>query len=126
MSGTETILLVEDSDSLKLGFVSVLEAKGYKILSASNGEEAIELANTHSSENIHLLLTDMVMPGMTGFELAAKMKLLRPQTKILFMSGYASDVIESRSAGTLQEVEFLQKPFGVNELLHKIKSVLIA
>lgn len=124
MQGTETILLVEDSDNLKRGFVSVLKANGYKVFSAASGDEAIEISRKYKDIEIQLLLTDMVMPGITGFDLAEQLKKERPQMRVLFMSGYTNKVLDNRGGANLQEDEFLQKPFGVSELLLKIKSVM--
>jgi CheY-like chemotaxis protein len=125
-AGTETILLVEDSESLKKGFVSVLEAKGYTVLAASSGEEALAISENFDQGPIHLMLTDMVMPGMDGLELTKKIREKRKDIRVLYMSGYTNDSLKNRGEAVLQEAEFLQKPFGVSELLTKIKSVLKA
>jgi PAS domain S-box-containing protein len=126
LQGTETVLLVEDSESLNRGFVSVLEAHGYKVFSASNGTEALQVSRKYKDVKIDLILTDMVMPGMSGLELADQIKKERPNARVLFMSGYANETFEDRGPASLQEYEFLQKPFGVSELLLKIKSVMKA
>lgn len=126
LQGGETVLLVEDSESLNRGFVSVLEASGYKVLSASSGDEALQVSRKYKDVKIDLILTDMVMPGMTGLELSEKIKKERPYVRVLFMSGYANENFENRGAADLQGYEFLQKPFGVSELLQKIKAVLKA
>lgn len=126
LQNAETILLVEDSESLNRGFVSVLEASGYKVLSASSGDEALQVSRKYKEVKIDLILTDMVMPGMTGLQLSEKIKKERPYVRVLFMSGYANESFENRGQADLQGYEFLQKPFGVSELLQKIKSVLKA
>ena len=104
--------------------VNVLKDYGYRVLEAANGNDALLLAERHSGP-IHLLLTDLVMPGINGRELAERLKLLRPETKALYMSGYADhvlghqDVLESGMA-------FIQKPFTPDGLAAKLRSVLDA
>ena len=91
-AGSETVLLVEDEDPVRRLLVQVLHRRGYKVLEAANGEEALRLFEKHGAE-IHLVLTDMVMPKMTGRELAEHVRRLRPDTKVMFMSGYTDDVL---------------------------------
>ena len=120
--GKETILLVEDELAiLNLG-ISILTQLGYKVLSAITPGEAIMLAENYSGE-IHLLLTDVVMPEMNGRDLARRLLTLYPNLKRLFMSGYTADVIAHH--GVLDEgVNFLQKPFSVKGLTSKVREVL--
>ena len=122
MNRGETILLVEDDpDLLELGFY-MLERLGYQVLATDNPREALRLAEEHTSE-IDLLVTDVVMPGMNGKELAQQLLARHPQLKLLYMSGYTADVIANH--GVLDEgIHFLQKPFISKELSTKIKEVL--
>jgi CheY-like chemotaxis protein len=121
--GTETILLAEDEPSVRDLASRILGAQGYEVLEASNGIEAIQLAQNGARQSIHLLLTDMVMPRMGGMELARKLKALRPGIKILYMSGYTDSAIVHHGAlnpGT----NFLQKPFTPIALARKVRDVL--
>jgi two-component system, cell cycle sensor histidine kinase and response regulator CckA len=115
-----TILLVEDEESLRTLTRSILEYGGYRVLEASNGLEAIEIAKRYSG-NIHLLLTDMVMPGMNGRAVAEKMELLYPEIKIAYMSGYVG--FATREAATLKAI-VIAKPFTRNQLLQKLSEAL--
>ncbi len=118
----ETVLLVEDEAAiLDLGKV-MLEGMGYTVLGADTPDRAIRLAETHAGA-IHLLITDVVLPGMDGKDLAERLRRARPGIKCLFMSGYTSDVIAPR--GVLEEgVHFIQKPFSTEELAAKVRSAL--
>ncbi len=122
MRGRETVLVVEDEPSLlDLGKL-MLEDQGYRVLTAGTPGEAIRLAEDHPGE-IHLLLTDVVMPGMNGQDLAKKMLPLYPNLKRLFMSGYPANVIIHNSV--LDEgVNFIQKPFSRKDLAAKVREVL--
>jgi two-component system cell cycle sensor histidine kinase/response regulator CckA len=120
----ETILLVEDEPAILQMATRVLETKGYKVLAASTPSAAIRIAKEHSGE-ISLLLTDVVMPEMSGQELAKYLLSLYPQLKRLFMSGYTADVISGQ--GVLDEgVHFIQKPFSMQDLAVKVREVLEA
>jgi PAS domain S-box-containing protein len=120
--GYETVLVVEDEDFVRDVCVTLLERLGYKVLRASNGDEAIALAREHV-KRIDLLMTDVVMPGMNGRELAEYMVLLHPETKVLFTSGYTDDAIVHH--GVLDEgVAFIGKPYTLSELAKKIRAVL--
>src|SRR5215471_13692939 len=90
--GSETILFVEDEDSLRAVVADFLSQLGYRVLSASHGNQALEIAQTHPG-SIHLLLTDVIMPGMSGPELAARLLDIRPETKVVYVSGYAEPVL---------------------------------
>jgi two-component system, cell cycle sensor histidine kinase and response regulator CckA len=120
--GHETILLVEDEPAiLDLG-KELLEMQGYRVLTAGTPGEALRLAEEHSGE-IHLLLTDVIMPGMNGRELAEKLLSFYPGLKELFMSGYTADVIAHR--GVLDSgMQFIQKPFSLATLTNKVREVL--
>nr|WP_321399500.1 PAS domain S-box protein [uncultured Desulfobacter sp.] len=121
-TGSETILLVEDEPAILRMTRMMLERKGYSVLPAATPADALSIANA-SAGKIHLLMTDVVMPEMNGRDLAEKITAIFPDIKLLFMSGYAADVITHQ--GVLDEgVAFMQKPFATNELAKKIRSVL--
>jgi CheY-like chemotaxis protein len=121
-SGTETILLVEDNAGLRKLATRVLEPAGYTVLLASTGEEALHLLERHE-EPVHLLLSDVVMPGMSGRQLAERLAQTHPEIKVLYMSGYTSDTIVRH--GVLEaQVHFLNKPFTAAALLRKVREVL--
>ncbi len=120
--GQETILLVEDDLAILNMTTSMLQQLGYTGLAASGPGEAIRLAENYIGE-IHLLMTDVVMPEMNGRDLAAKLLSLHPNLKILFMSGYTADTIAHH--GVLDEgVHFIQKPFSLQDLAAKMREVL--
>jgi PAS domain S-box-containing protein len=122
LGGTETLLLVEDDEAI-LGVLTILlERAGYTVLAAQAPSQALRLAEGHSGE-IHLLLTDVVMPEMNGRQLADRLRGLRPGMKCLYMSGYTTDAIAHR--GVLDEgVQFLSKPIRRNDLLAALRRVL--
>jgi len=120
--GRETVLLVEDEPALlKLG-AAVLKQLGYQTIAAATPGEAIRLAEEHRGE-IHLLITDVIMPEMNGRELAKRVQSLYPGVKRLFMSGYTADIVAHQ--GVLEEgIHFIQKPFSMSALSAKIREVL--
>ncbi|MEW6320833.1 MAG: ATP-binding protein [Acidobacteriota bacterium] len=118
--GTETVLLVEDDAAVRELTQATLERHGYRVLSAAGPEEALEIVRGHSGA-LQLLLSDVVMPGMLGPELARHVKALRPDIKLLFMSGYAADVVTPE---LLAEGALLQKPFSVAVLTRTVRLVL--
>jgi PAS domain S-box-containing protein len=121
-TGTETILLVEDEDVVRRLARQILEQAGYKVIEASRGEEAIRLG-TEAGNSIDLLLTDVVMPQMSGKEVASSLAGACPDTRVLFMSGYTDEAIVQH--GVLDpNVEFIQKPFTPLALSRKVRSVL--
>ncbi|MBX3020670.1 MAG: PAS domain S-box protein [Bdellovibrionales bacterium] len=122
-NGTQTVLLVEDDSHLRSAFVPMLEGKGYKVLVASDGKEAVDLCRKYSGD-IHLLLTDVIMPGISGFDLAKEVLKLRPDLRVLYMSGYTSDALENSGVESTTDLDFIQKPFDTNTLLRKIHEVL--
>jgi CheY-like chemotaxis protein len=124
LRGEKTILLVEDDESIRKLGVAILEKYGYMILSAGDGEEALQLAGAHEGE-ISLLLTDVVMPRMGGRELCDRIRQQRPEIKVLYMSGYTDNAIVHQ--GVLdQGTAFLQKPYSPTSLAKKVKEVLEA
>jgi PAS domain S-box-containing protein len=121
---SETVLLVEDDDRVRVLVSTMLRKHGYTVLLASQGDQALEIAARHRGR-IHLLLTDVVMPGISGRALAERLMVTRPDTRVLFMSGYSDDAILRhgvKSANTL----FVQKPFSAEGLGGKIREILEA
>ncbi len=120
--GTETVLLVEDAASVRMVTRQVLERFGYVVLEAPEGDTAMRLATKHHGP-IHLLLTDVVMPGISGRELAQQLAPLRPEMKVLYASGYANDAIIQH--GILEPgIAYLQKPFTPETLARRVREVL--
>jgi two-component system, cell cycle sensor histidine kinase and response regulator CckA len=121
-NGTETILVVDDDKTvLKVASIA-LEKAGYTVLSAQGRDEALRVAAQHKGE-IHLLLTDVVMPHMSGKVLAEDLVKLRPATKVLYMSGYTGDALVRRDV-IETEARFISKPFSAGELMGKVREVL--
>ncbi|HXB21744.1 MAG TPA: response regulator [Candidatus Solibacter sp.] len=120
--GTETILLVEDEDSLRIVICDFLSQLGYTLLSAGSGEEALNLGQSYSG-NIDLLLTDVFMPGISGPELAEKLLGARPGIKVMYVSGYADTDCTLEPQGVQGNV-LLQKPFTIKTLTVKLREVL--
>lgn len=119
----ETILVVDDEPSIRTLIADILQALGYTVLQASHGEEALSLAAFHPG-SIELLVTDVRMqPAMNGTELAARLRALRPETRVLYISGFPGN---SDIAGEVmrREADFLAKPFGMAALERKVRRVL--
>jgi two-component system, cell cycle sensor histidine kinase and response regulator CckA len=121
-SGSETILLVEDEAAVRGLTLHVLERCGYELLDAGSAEEAFRLAAGYDA-SIDLLITDVVMPGESGPELARRLAVTRPDMKVLFVSGYTDDAVV-RSDRLAPNQHFLQKPFGPDTLSRKVRSML--
>ncbi|MDH3255394.1 MAG: response regulator [Acidobacteriota bacterium] len=120
LSGAEKILLVEDDSAVRTLATAILKGKGYEVLAADNPNTALTLATDSS---IDLLVTDIVMPGMNGVELAERLTARRPDLKVLLLSGYAERaIIEDKLADP--RTPFLGKPFKVADLLAKVREVL--
>ena len=120
--GSETILVVDDEEGVREVATQYLSSRGYNVLSAESGAQALELAGTQSGP-IHVLVTDTVMPGMSGPALAKKLLAERPETKVLFISGYAEDTSLLDDARVRGDA-FLQKPFGLDSLAEKLRAIL--
>jgi DNA-binding response OmpR family regulator len=122
LAGSETILLVEDEEMVREPARRLLARFGYAVLEASSADDALEIVRRHPS-TISLLLTDVVMPGGSGKELADEVLVVRPATKVLFMSGYSRNVIVHN--GVLDEgVDLIEKPFSANDLLRRVRATL--
>ena len=120
--GRETILLVEDQKAVRAFTRMALEDFGYRVLEAADGVEALAVSASHQGP-IHLLLTDVILPGMNGRKLSGQLVSTRPDLKVVFVSGYPGDVIGQQ--GVLNEsVAFLQKPYSPDELADKVRQVL--
>jgi two-component system cell cycle sensor histidine kinase/response regulator CckA len=120
--GSETILLVEDEEAVRAIVSKILQNKGYTVLEAHHGHEALQICKDHQGP-IHLMVTDVVMPHMSGSELAERLTSLRPELRVLFMSGYPDKAIVHHGvlgAGT----SFLQKPFALSALECKVRDLL--
>jgi signal transduction histidine kinase/PAS domain-containing protein len=117
LSGTQTILFVDDEDLLLTMGQMILSSYGYTVLTANSGQKALEIFN-HSKKKIDLVVTDLVMPNMSGRELTEQIHRVAPQTRILWCSGYV------RSSGPEEAERYLQKPFTSQDLLRKVKQVL--
>jgi CheY-like chemotaxis protein len=122
LAGSETILLVEDDEYVRTLAQKCLQRFGYRVLSAPSGPEALELAKQEESP-IHLLLTDVVMPRMSGRELAMRIRPMHSGTRVLYMSGYTDEAVINH--GIVEPgTHFLQKPFNPSELGQKVRDVL--
>jgi CheY-like chemotaxis protein len=123
LTGTETILLVEDEEGVRVLARDILARRGYTVLEASMPEEAIAIATTEQRP-IHLLLTDVIMPQMRGDKLQVRLRGLHPEMSVLYMSGYPDDALSDHGVlmpGTL----LLPKPFTPRELLRKVREALV-
>jgi CheY-like chemotaxis protein len=121
--GSETVLLVEDEDAVRALAREVLRRHGYVVIEARHGLDALRTAEQHQDQ-IHLLITDVVMPHMSGRDLAQRLAEIRPAMKVLFMSGYTNHAVVHRDL--TPGSAFLQKPFTPDILARKVRSVLDA
>ena len=119
-----TILLTDDMAGVRSPLRRILEEWGYRVVEAGGGEEALAVA-AELEEPIHLLLTDVVMPGMSGGELARKLGESRPMMKVLFMSGYSPEAVVT-SGNLLPGSSFLPKPFTASDLVDRVQETLSA
>ncbi len=122
LNGSETVLIVEDDDRLRNLALKILKKHGYMVLEAQDGEEALKVCEEHEGP-VHLLLTDVVMPKMSGKEVAKNLQLLRPDTEVIYMSGYLDNTITHH--GILAPgLNFLEKPFSPKDLARIVREVL--
>ena len=122
VSGNETVLLVEDEESLRHATAEFLSLRGYKVLEARDGRDALSIASAYNFP-IHLAVTDVVMPNLSGGELAKELATVRPGTGVLFVSGYAGQTVLDHKVVNVEN-NFLQKPFTLNQLAGKVRAVL--
>jgi len=120
--GSETVLLVEDEQAVRRATAEFLGLQGYTVLEAKDGVDALSVAKNHAS-TIHLVVTDVVMPNMSGGQLSKELEQLRPDTKLLFVSGYAGKTVLDHNVVDL-ETNFLQKPYTLKQLSLKIRAAL--
>lgn len=118
---SHTILLVEDEKGVRDLVRSMLIQRGYKVLSAGDCEVALKIARSHPTQ-IDLLIADVVMPGLNGPELARRLRALRPNLRVLFMSGFVREA--SMKSATLPDAAFLEKPFPPDALVGKVQEIL--
>lgn len=121
-SGSETILLVEDEEVIRRMVKTILDSSGYTVLQACHGAEALKIAKDYDGP-IHLMLTDIVMPEMSGYVLSEKLSQMRPEMLVLYMSGYSDETIRQHGDWN-QDTPFIHKPFTPEGLNHKIRQVL--
>jgi PAS domain S-box-containing protein len=121
-TGTETILLVEDEDGVRELLEEILTSQGYRVLAASRGVEALQISE-FVDEDIQVLVTDVVMPHMSGHELAMRLRARRPSLRVLYLSGYTDEAIAHRGIVDV-DAAFLQKPFTRAALARKVREVL--
>jgi len=123
LQGSETILLVEDEETVRKLACTVLQKYGYTVLEAPNGEEALRIVQGQNGNPIHLMVTDVVMPGMSGRQLAERLVSLWPKLKVLYMSGYTDNAIVHH--GVLDPgIAYIQKPFAPDALASKVREIL--
>jgi PAS domain S-box-containing protein len=122
VTGQDTILLVEDEEAVRSFAARALKLRGYSVIEAAGGEEALEIVQNAESP-IHLLITDVVMPNMDGPTLVRAVKRIRPEMAVIFMSGYAEEAFR-RNDEKAEDLHFLPKPFGLKQLAAKVKEVL--
>ena len=120
--GNERILVVEDQEDVRKFAVEVLKSRGYTVLASENAEAALELVMSHT-QPIHLLLTDVILPGMNGKDLADRLKSIRPNMEVLFTSGYTRDVIAQHCI-LEPGIAYLAKPFTPDGLAAKVRELL--
>jgi two-component system cell cycle sensor histidine kinase/response regulator CckA len=122
VTGQDTILLVEDEEAVRSFAARALRMRGYNVMEASGGEEALEIVRKAAAP-IHLLITDVVMPNMDGPTLVRAVRRIRPEMAVIFMSGYAEEAFR-RNDEKAEDLHFLPKPFGLKQLAAKVKEVL--
>ena len=124
VTGQDTILLVEDEEAVRSFAARALRMRGYNVLEAGGGEEALEIVKS-DAHTIHLIITDVVMPSMDGPTMVRHVKQLKPDLRVIFMSGYAEEAFR-RNDQSSEDIHFLPQPFGLKQLAAKVKEVLSA
>jgi two-component system cell cycle sensor histidine kinase/response regulator CckA len=122
LTGSATVLLVEDEDAVRKFGARALRNKGYKVIEAESGEEALKVIR-RAEERIDLLITDVVMPGLDGPGLVREVREMRSDIKVIFISGYAEDAFRRRLDRD-GNIDFLSKPFNLRQLASKVKDVI--
>jgi len=122
IGGSETVLIAEDEAAVRAVARQALERQGYAVLEASSAQAALDLVQRHSGP-LHLLLTDVVMPGMSGRTLAVRLLELRPELRVIYMSGYTDEAI-TRHGMLKPGLTYVQKPFTPDALARKVREVL--
>jgi len=122
VTGQDTILLVEDEEAVRSFAARALRMRGYNVLEAGGGEEALEIVQA-GEQKIDLVITDVVMPNMDGPTMVRHVKALKPGLAVIFMSGYAEEAFR-RNDQSSEDIHFLPKPFGLKQLAAKVKEVL--
>jgi PAS domain S-box-containing protein len=120
--GSETVLVVEDEEEVRKLAVQILQRQGYKVMEAPQGGDALLICEQHQN-HVHLMLTDVVMPGMSGHQLAKRLKSLQPEMKVLYMSGYTDNAIVQHGV-RVEGADYISKPFTVDALARKVREVL--
>ncbi|HCR86329.1 MAG TPA: hypothetical protein DIV86_06590, partial [Alphaproteobacteria bacterium] len=123
LTGHGTILIVEDEDPVRLFSTRALKNKGYNVLDAFSGENALEIIEQTGGDKIDLIISDVVMPGISGPEMVEKVLAKHPNIKVVFVSGYGEDVFYQQY-GMEREFNFLSKPYSLNQLAEKVKELL--
>jgi CheY-like chemotaxis protein len=122
LSGSETVLVVEDQEEVRSFVVKALASHGYRVLQAAEGNQALTLAERHSGA-IDVLLTDVVLPGMNGRELADRFRIGRPGTKVIYTSGYTQDLIAHRGV-LYDDISYIPKPYTADQIAAKVREAI--
>ena len=124
VQGSETLLIVEDETVFRDLLRAGLESRGYRVLVAANSVDALQVAEEHDG-SIRLLITDVIMPQMSGPELARSLRKVRHNTNVLYMSGYSDDRVgDTSNSDSSAELTLIQKPFFIDDLVRKIQEIL--
>ena len=120
--GTETLLIAEDEEMVRTFMQKIFKRAGYKVIAAIDGEDAVAKFRGNQ-ESISLVLSDVIMPGKNGVEILEEVRKMKPDTKVLFISGYTANVIHEK--GVFEEgIDYIAKPFEKDKLLQKVREVL--